>query len=144
MSSPWHSGDRLRLALLLLLTSGGLGVTWWMAAGTGDGSSQLAWMEAAVAAVLVAAIADTLWLMAGHRAVSRRRRGLALRVAAATARIDRIPVAARSTARGVCTAERMTRYHRGDCPLVWGKAVAWSSAEESRRAGRRPCGICDP
>ena len=144
MPSPWHRGDRLRLALRLLLTSGGLGVTWWMAAGTGDGSSQLAWMEAAVAAVLVAAIAETLWLMAGHRAVSGRRRGLALRVAAVTARIDRIPAVTRSTAGGVCTSERMTRYHRGDCPLVRGKAMVWSSVEESRRAGRRPCGICDP
>jgi hypothetical protein len=144
MPSPWHRGDRLRLALLLLLTSGGLAATWWMAAGTGDGSAQLAWMEAAVAAVLVAAIAETLWLTAGHRAVGRRKRGLAWRVAAVTARIDRIPAAARSTAGAVCTAERMTRYHRGDCPLVWGKPVVWSSAEESRRAGRRPCGICDP
>ena len=144
MSSPWHRGHRLRLSLLLVLTSCGLGVTWWMAAGTGDGSSQLAWLEAAITAVLVAAVAETLWLLAGHRAVTRRKRTLAVRVAAATARIDRIPAASRPAAGGVCTAERMTRYHRGDCPLVGRKPVVWSSVEESRRAGRRPCGICDP
>ncbi len=144
IGGPWHLGDRLRLALLLLLTCGGLGASWWMTAGTGDGSVQLTWTEAAVAAVLVAAVACTLWLLAGHHAVSRRRRALASRLAGTMARLDRLPAATRSTAGTVCSAERMTRYHRDGCPLVRGKPVVWSSAEESRRAGRRPCGVCDP
>lgn len=36
----------------------------------------------------------------------------------------------------------MSRYHRPDCPLAAGKAVAADSRAAHERAGRRPCGVC--
>jgi hypothetical protein len=144
VAGPWHRGEQLRLAFLTLLSSGGLALSWWMVAGTADGSSQLAWIEAGIVALLLGAVAEAVWLSVGHRAVSRRRRvvcaGLAeLARALETRRLDSVPADGR-----VCAGARMTRHHRGDCPLVQGKAVVWSSVEDSLRAGRRPCGVCTP
>jgi hypothetical protein len=39
---------------------------------------------------------------------------------------------------------RMARYHVPTCPLTAGKAVQPASLADHQRAGRRPCGVCQP
>jgi hypothetical protein len=38
----------------------------------------------------------------------------------------------------------MVRYHRPRCRLVTGKAVEAAGRAEHERAGRTPCGVCEP
>ena len=141
---PWHRGDRLRLAFLTLTSAGGLSLCWWMVAGATDGVTQLAWTEAGIVALIVGAAAETAWLVAGHRAVSRLKRALTAQLATVATAMEPQRRAAGPDGGAVCAGPRMTRYHRGGCPLVQGKAVVWGSVEENVRAQRRPCGVCTP
>ena len=142
--TPWHIGNQLSVAFLGLLGLGGIVVSWWMVAGTAVAATQQRWIDVGVVALLLACTGDAAYLLAGRSAVRRRKRELSLRLTALTgagaqAEDDRLIAAG-----AVVTAERMSRYHRGDCLLVRGKAVSTGSVPENQRAGRRPCGVCLP
>src|SRR5947199_77054 len=72
------------------------------------------------------------------------------------ARVETVlPPARRAAANGVTAgrasrpdalvaAPNMTRYHRRACPLAAGKTVRPATRAAHERAGRRPCGVCQP
>jgi hypothetical protein len=141
---PWHLGDRLAIGFLSLVGLGGIALSWWRVAGAADWSTQLAWVDVGVTALIVAAVADAGWLMAGQRALRRRKRALIRRIENAIADTAMEEVAEDAAGGLVCTAPRMTTYHRPDCLLVQGKPVHRGPIAEANAAGRRPCRMCTP
>ena len=144
-SAPWHIGDRLSVLFLGLIGLGGIVFSWWMVAGTAETATQQRWIDVGVVALLLATVGDVVYLLAGRRSVRTRQRSLALRITRlADAGLLADGDAAESGTGAVVTAPRMSRYHRGDCLLVRGKAVSRGTVAENERAGRRPCGVCTP
>lgn len=144
-SAPWHFGNRLSVVFLGLLGLGGILFSWWMVAGTAEAATQQKWLDVGVVALLLATVGDVVYLLAGRRSVRGRQRSVALRIARLADSGLVADDGGTDTAAGtVVTAPRMTRYHRGDCLLVRGKAVSRGSVAENVRAGRRPCGVCTP
>ncbi|WP_344603958.1 hypothetical protein [Sporichthya brevicatena] len=123
----WVGGFGL-VAIVLLV------VCWWQAAGEGDPSDQLPWLNLGTAAVLV------YWVLAG-RTLARARRRVAERRSAQLAALGSRPwlrsdAPSTPAGDGLVVAAGMTRAHRPECPLVSGKPTSPAPA------GAPTCGIC--
>ena len=99
---------------------------------------QGAWVAVAIAAALISAAGNGVWLSALRRAANSRRQLVLTRLDGKAER-----VAARSrhtvdTAGEAVMVAGLTLRHRPDCPLVAGKAVVPASA------ATQPCGWCSP
>jgi hypothetical protein len=132
------------LAVLYACTVGGLAtllVGWWGVSGTARLSHQVPWVVVGTAGLIVLGAGNGLWLLIGRRAVAERRRSLLGAFAAA-------PLTASTHRNGAgpkpVWATGMQRYHRPTCQLVAGKATRSSSISAHHRAGRQPCGMCQP
>lgn len=140
---PWRLGD-----LLLLCGLVGAGViavlsAWWGTSGTSSLSTQYAWVNLGVIGVVVLGTGCCIWLMIGRRALGERERLLLSAIGAS--QLVRVPTPIRVAAtRSFVAGTGMTRYHHPDCHLVAGKTVLSSSVAAHGRAGRRPCGMCQP
>jgi hypothetical protein len=99
----------------------------------------LAWFNAGLVALMVAAVTDGLWVLSGRRAVVLARVAVLPGPVTAPTR-SREP----ATPSALVAGPRMTRYHRPSCPLVSGKTVRIQSKDAHERAGRRPCDTCEP
>src|SRR5947207_2668862 len=147
-SIPWRVDD---LVVLYATTFAGavmLLIAWWGASGTTQLGAQLAWVNVAVAGVILAGTGNAIWLLHGRRSVTLRRRrlvdeGFSL---GAGARTHPVPSGGSRVGAGpdaaLVASPRMTRFHRQDCPLVAAKVVSAASRSSHERAGRRPCGVC--
>lgn len=135
---PWLVPDLFRWFGLLLLSAGGLVAAWWGVSGTARVSGQIAWVNVAVAALVVGGLGHMTWLLQGRRALAVRRRALMARLdartAAATYPAD--PTGLRVAVPGT------GHHHRPDCPAVAGKKVQKVSLAAHKRAGRSACGLC--
>jgi hypothetical protein len=102
---------------------------------------QATWLAVAVAAALLSAAGNGIWLGAVRRAAGSRRQLVVTRLArtlhepAATAAGLAVPAGA--TGAPVMVAG-LTLCHQPDCPLVAGKAVVPASDGD----GTNPCGWC--
>lgn len=126
---------------------------WWQAATTGERSSDLSSAGLGVVGVVVAVVANTLWLLAARGAITRRRVHLSSRVAGWAAPLDTpaLHVAAGPSAAPSqppapqrIAVEGATLYHRPGCSLVARKRTASAAAEDHQASGLRPCGVCEP
>lgn len=139
---PWRLPD-LYLALGLLVAGVALLVVGYRGVDArSDFGDQLLWANVAIGGLISVATAGVVWVLAGMRATAELRRQLLTRLRAATAPApvaEARPLVAGTGARLV-TAPSMTRYHRPDCALVQGKAVAPLRRRDER--DRRPCGVC--
>ena len=116
-----------------------IAVAWYGASAKVRVSDQLAWIVLGVTGLTLAAVGNAGHLFVARLRVRENRRafegeatGSALTAGAATAAA--LPVA----------GPVMTRYHRPDCWLVKGKPVESAESAVHARAGRRPCGVCQP
>jgi hypothetical protein len=143
------------LVLLAGLAAGAiiLLAAWIGASGTSRYSSLVGWAAFGVAGPAVAGMAAASWILSGLRTIQRDRAEMGARVAelAATRAIGGTPpVRTRHAVPSILSPEEfvaskgMTRYHRPDCLMVKGKAVAAASVLTHRSAGRVPCGMCLP
>lgn len=139
--SPWRALD-VQLAVALAGAGALIALAgWWGTSHSAAVADQVPWSAVAVAGLLLAQL-GTVWLvLAGRLALRRRHGGLAHRLALT----GRVAAATKARARGVVVASAaMTRYHRPDCAAAIGKAVEETPVEAQRRAGRRPCRLCNP
>jgi hypothetical protein len=117
-------------------------VAWLGASGKVLVSEQTGWAALGVGAAIVAGAVNTVWLLAGRRALALRRTA-ALDVALAAA-VAAIPRSIRSDGELPVAGAGMTAFHRPDCWLAGGRAVEAATADGHRRAGRRACEVCGP
>ena len=96
------------------------------------------WVAVAIAAALISAAGNGVWLSAIRKAANSRRRLVLTRLGGKTERVAaRSPDASTATGQAVMVSG-LTLRHRPDCPLVAGKAVVPATADAE------PCGWCSP
>jgi hypothetical protein len=132
------------MVVLYAATIGGLAtmfVGWWGASGTARLSHQIPWVVVAAAGLIALGAGNGLWLLIGRRAVADRRRALlsSFEVPAPAEAV----VTDGAEPRPVWSAG-MQRYHRPDCQLVAGKTTRSATVAAHAKAGRQPCGMCQP
>jgi len=141
--SPWSARDRVLLAVVLAVGVAGLAAGYVGTSGTLRVSHQVVWVDVAAAALLVSGAGVVLFLTAGRRAVGRRRVRLFGDVLSGEAAAR--PATPAGSAAELVSAPTMTRYHRGDCSFVDGKAgLVSGTAAAHESIGRKPCGVCRP
>lgn len=146
----------------LVIAGNAIGATcilanWWRAADTADLAANLSSAGLGIVGVVVAGLADGLWLLTARGAIARRRVRLSARVGGWAAPLDTpaLRVAAPAEARpatrpapaatpGLIAVEGATLYHRPDCPLVSRKRTAVADRRSHEANGLRPCGVCEP
>lgn len=142
-SGPWSRPHRWAPALGNGAGALLLGLAWRGADGVegiGDPGTGLAaglgWVNLAVAGLLLAGAGNGAWLLAGRRAVGRRRRALRPDVVAAPA------VAASAEDAAWHWVAGTVRAHRAGCLLTRDREVRVVGAAEIRRRGLRRCEVC--
>ncbi|MDQ1515896.1 MAG: hypothetical protein QOE80_1726 [Actinomycetota bacterium] len=150
------SGLASRVALVL----GGLGAVAVLSAWVGSSSTplvgrQAAWGALGVAGTFGVTAASFLWVATARQAVARRTaelRGLIL-AGVAQLRTERaekrsgdaaVPGARPDDRPEFVATTTMVHYHRPGCRLADGKAVEPAGRADHERAGRTPCGVCEP
>lgn len=98
---------------------------------------QAAWVAVAVAAALISAAGNGVWLGALRRAANGRRQLVFTRLAANAERVPAGSGALGAAGQSVMVAGLTLRHHP-DCALVAGKAVVPATADAD------PCGWCSP
>lgn len=136
-ASPWTRTDAIRTAAVIAVGCAVWAVGWYRVANEGAFDSQIAPLNLAVLGVVVASAGAVLWFLRGRRAVDYRRRVLLGDDAAPAKHVA--PTAELTSYVG---AERL--YHRPDCLMAQGRDWPASSRVEQERAGRAPCGWCEP
>lgn len=99
---------------------------------------QGAWVAIAIAAALISAAGNGVWLGVLRRAANRRRQLVFARLADQADRSKSGPARDTGEAGQAVMVPGLTLRHRPDCPLVAGKAVVPATAEAE------PCGWCSP
>jgi hypothetical protein len=140
-TGPWIVGDRYAVVTVNVLAVIVVAACWLGVATEVHWRTELYWLQGAIVAAVVAAIADATWLLTGMRQLRGRRRQL----------VDFVPqlvgVAAPTVTTALSvgplvTADRMSTYHARSCPLVQGKDVYEGPVEYMQRHGRYACGMC--
>jgi hypothetical protein len=161
------------LAAVAIGNAAGLAVI--LAAWTGAGHEvvtdrQIGWVDLGIAGLVIIAMANAGWLLAGRRACWRLRhsllpaeRGLpwpaSSFVGARAAALDTSPIQAAAgaaahtppnlvtsgaAAPAFVASRAMTWFHAPDCRMAAGKNLPAAGEAEHRAAGRRPCAVCLP
>ena len=144
---PWTPGEAYAavlgnaVALVLAL------LAWIGVSGKLLVTEQTGWVTLGIGAVMVAGAVNTVWLMAGRRALGLRRAAaldvaLPAALAVAAAGGPALP-ADRADERPVAGAG-MTAFHRPGCWLAAGRPVEAATVDTHHRAGRRACEVCGP
>jgi hypothetical protein len=145
-SSPWVLAEQIRLAQLVAVGAVTLLVGWFGLSGTLVLSRQASFLAIALGGLLLSSAGLSIWLLAGLRAIRARR--VLVREGLLMLREELTQPAAGDTlvheGATLVAAPSMTRYHRPSCPLVEGKSVTALSLVGHVKAGRLPCGVCEP
>jgi hypothetical protein len=140
-AAPW-SADQLGRVVMGNVVGAGLVLLGSYQSATADEvvRNRLTWLAVGIAGLVLAGLANGLW-MASVRARVRLGRGLVLAEVAQLVPSTEVGGPATSVD-VVVTAPGMTRYHRPGCELAQGKPTRRLS-ERQRRAGRlRACEVC--
>jgi hypothetical protein len=137
----WLPSDVALLAALNLVAGALLVASAWATTATDDLSVRVAWVNLGVLGLLVAGTGNALWLLAGRRAIGERRADL-MDVPVIEGDDTSVVLAQPSTR--LVSVARASHFHRDDCALVRGKTVTAAARSRHERAGRTPCGICEP
>jgi hypothetical protein len=140
----WLPGDVVLLYALSLLGAALVLASAWATTAADDVSTRIAWINLGVAGLIVAGTGNAFWLMAGRRAVGQRRARLLTVPRVDTAVSVAPPREDTEPDRGLAAVAGGRRFHRKDCALVADKAVTVGARSRHERAGRRPCGVCQP
>jgi hypothetical protein len=139
--APWQRREFLLLGVSQLTGFGLLALSWLGVSGTTKFSTQVAWTNVGGAGLLVVVAACALWVYRGRTQVGRRL-VFAPRLRRSESAFRPVMVKTDS-AETFVSAAGMSHYHRADCQAVGGKSVTSASAEQHRRQGRQPCGMCE-
>jgi hypothetical protein len=145
---PWTSRDLTSLVGRVAVGLVVMAMAIYQAGGKATVAAQLPWASWAVGGFVIVGLANGLWLLALRQTIGRRYRLLfddltPERVGAVrSVSARRVPVVLDESA--LVAAAGMTRFHRARCLLASGKTVKSSSRAGHRRAGRQPCGVCEP
>lgn len=142
--SPWRLGDLRRVSVRVLLGLIGVVTAWFGASGTVIWRDQMIWLAIAIAAAVVAASAEVLWLMVGLGAVRRERRETKGLLRGYMARNEALPTGERDRRAGLVWSPGMAHWHRDTCDVVLGKHVVAVSRREREQRGLAACGMCQP
>jgi hypothetical protein len=145
----WRVSDTFILNVCAAVGFGLIVVSWWGTSGTALFKEQVMWLNVGGAGLIVLGIGNCSWLLSGRRALGARRRNLldgfadvreptpmATGASDGADPLDRVDAPVWGTG--------MRHYHRPDCQLVFGKRVEEASRNAHARAGRVPCGMCQP
>jgi hypothetical protein len=136
----WRPLDRVAVALGNFAGLAAVVAAYAGASHEAAADRQMGWVDLGIAGLLVVAVANTGWLLAGRRACWRLRHSL---LPAAPGMAWPTAAAPDTAPPGVFVAgPAMTWYHWPDCRMVAGRDVAAATEAEHRAGGRRPCGIC--
>jgi hypothetical protein len=138
---PWPRAHRCRVVVFNAVGLGLIVSGWYRGGGTGDVPTQLAWLNVALAGVVIAGIGDMLWLLRGRREV------ILARSMFLPYRDDRRrsePVTTNGHEAPLVSGPRMTLYHRSDCILMQGKEPHMASRVRHESAGLGRCEVCEP
>ena len=100
--------------------------------------AQGVWVAVAVAAALISAAGNGVWLGTLRRAANGRRQRVFTRLAGKAAPTEADCLAAEAEGVPAVMVAGLTLRHRPDCPLVAGKDVVPAIADA------QPCGWCSP
>ncbi|MDQ1500564.1 MAG: hypothetical protein QOI86_3904, partial [Actinomycetota bacterium] len=131
--APWTGADVTVTAVAAAVGVAALLVSWAGSSTATALGQQTTWIGVGIGALLAASAAASYWLLQGRRAVVRRRADWVVREAASAGVREQL-----------VSLASMTRFHRGECPLVAGKPVVAANRAAHEREGRRPCGVCRP
>lgn len=120
----------------------GIVVAWVGASGTVVWRHQMIWIAVGVAAAVVAASGEAMWLLSGLGMVKHERRAVKGLIRAYSVLDGDDSPATKPSA--MVWARGMTHFHRSGCDVVRGKAAVALNRAECRRKGLRPCGMCQP
>jgi hypothetical protein len=130
-----------------------VGFAWFATSGESVLDDQVGWVAVAAAAVMLAGAVSGAWLLAGRRAVGlRTRHAVPLPAEGALADVVDLRMKAQVISAPVAevdladlvAAPGMRYFHRADCTLASGKAVAPAERAAHLRQGRNPCEVCQP
>ncbi len=147
----WGTGQRTMLGVGWTLGVVAVVLGWWGTAGEAVVGDQYRWVSLAAVGLVLSGAVSAAWLMAGRRAVGVRCRHT-VPVPEEGDRapvVDLRPLPAASAAVGQngsrpVSADGMRYFHRPDCPLARGKAVAGAERAEHEQLGRTACEVCVP
>jgi hypothetical protein len=140
--APWTGADVTVTAVAAVLGAAALLVSWAGSSTARALGQQTTWMGVGIGALLAASAAASYWLLQGRRAVVRRRADWVVRER--SRRSAGQEAASAGVREQLVSLASMTRFHRGECPLVAGKPVVAANRAAHEREGRRPCGVCRP
>lgn len=145
-AEPWVPNDLVRLVALNMVGLSLLLAAYVQVSGTASLSWQIGWTSLGIVGLVIGGFGNTLWLLAGRRAVGARQRRLVpdrpIHTAAAASQCNNCK--GQREADSLVAGLKMTRYHRPDCVLVRGKDVQARSRADHERASCRPCQVCEP
>ncbi|MEW6471232.1 MAG: hypothetical protein AB1679_03090 [Actinomycetota bacterium] len=149
-----------RLAARVALAVGAVGglvvvVAWFGASSSPIVRDQAGWGAVGVAGTFAVIAASILWVVTIRQTVALRAAELRAAIAAGAAYARPAAEASPSTGRreapppaaaeaDLVAAPTMVHYHRAGCRLAAAKPVERAGRVEHERAGRTPCGVCEP
>ena len=143
MKEPWSRGHFVRLAVIVAVGGLACALAWNGTATRSRLEDQTGWVAIGVTGLLVAAVAQLVWLRQGRRAVAAY--GAAVQASVASLVHDRVAAPAQAgSAGGLVAAEGMAHFHRPECPIAAGRPWPPEPRRVHEAAGRTPCGICQP
>lgn len=147
--APWNDRTVVHSYYAAALTFAGLVVSWWGTSGAVRNSVLITYLVFGIVTTLAAGAWIAAALSSGRAAVRSRRGVLESRIEDVLERVPAEVIEARSNGRGsgaevFLSLKGATRFHRADCPLVCGKSPTRAGRAAHERAGRRPCGVCEP
>jgi hypothetical protein len=139
---PWSAGDVRRAVAGNALGFGCIAAGWMAAARNVTLATQSKWAVLSVAGLMVAGVANAIFLRRGRRAVGSRSGRFMMTDGSRQGPAPAVPGVIASG--GLVAGAGLTMYHRPDCRLVIGKAVQAGDRAVHQEAGRQPCEVCRP
>ena len=138
-------GTRPRVALILgnLVALVSMAGAWWTVSGSRSASDQHSLLMVGLAGVLLAGVANGIWLGAGRMAI-RSARSAILPAPPESAASNGMSGVTDIRAEALFSGNAMSWYHRSGCLLSVGKSVASATRREHELAGRTACEVCRP
>jgi hypothetical protein len=138
--SPWSPTESLRALAVVLVGAGAVGLGWHRVVDEPRWNDQVGSVALAGVGFVLVGFAAVTWVLRGRNAIALRRRALLPDVQA-------LPRQARSSSVGaelLVAHPTLGPYHRASCPMAAGRGWPTVQATAMTRAGRRPCGVCEP
>lgn len=145
-NAPWRLRAASSAARSLVVGAAGITAAWVGASGTVALRTQLLWLMAGGAALIVAGFGMSNWLLVGMREIRVLQREVleGLDVRCVRPGPTGSPAELAASELSVCAPRGARHFHRTTCAMVHGKDVESRSAAAFACAGLSRCGVCRP